>query len=36
MHKRNKLAKQLLEMDFRQNVFIDEANERSKYGIKKC
>jgi hypothetical protein len=36
MHKRNELAKQLLEMDFRQNVFIDEANERSEYGIEKC
>jgi hypothetical protein len=36
MHKRNELTKQLLEMDFRQNVFINKANKRSEYGMKKC
>ena len=36
MHKRNELAKQLLEMDFQQNVFINKANERSEYGMKRC
>ena len=31
MQKRNQLANELLRMDFKQYMFIDEANERSKY-----
>lgn len=35
MHLRNQLAKTLLSMDFKQCVFIDEANQRSEYGKEK-
>jgi hypothetical protein len=36
MCKRNQLAKELLAMDLKQCVFIDEANERSEYGVVSC
>ena len=36
MQKRNQLVNELLRMDFKQCVFIDEANERSEYGKESC
>jgi hypothetical protein len=36
IQKRNQLVNELLRIDFKQCVFIDEANKRSKYGKESC